>query len=35
MDHVNTVMDIKKETWTAVSGVLTDFKKQRRIEDYL
>ena len=34
MDHVNTVMDIKKETWYRVSGILTDYRRQRRIEDY-
>ena len=35
MDHVDTVMDIKKDTWYKVSGVLRDFRHQRRIEDYL
>ena len=35
MAYVNSVMDIPKETWVNVSGILSDYKRQRRIEDYL
>ncbi|MDR1404876.1 MAG: Nre family DNA repair protein [Candidatus Methanoplasma sp.] len=34
LDHVDRVMDIKRETWIANSGILKDYLTQRRIEDY-
>lgn len=34
MDFVESVMDIKRDAWYRASGVLTDYRKQRRIEDY-
>ena len=34
MDHVDSVMEIPKETWVQNSGVLKDWYTQRRIEDY-
>lgn len=34
LEHVDRVMDIKKDTWIRNSGVLKDWFTQRRIEDY-
>ncbi len=34
MEHVDRVMDIKRDTWIKNSGILKDYLTQRRIEDY-
>ena len=34
LDHVDRVMDIKRDTWIRNSGVMRDWIVQRRIEDY-
>lgn len=34
LDHVEKVMDIKRETWISHSGIMRDWLVQRRIEDY-
>ncbi|MDD7424116.1 MAG: Nre family DNA repair protein [Candidatus Methanomethylophilaceae archaeon] len=34
MDYVASVMDIPKQRWLEVSGILRDYRRQRRIEDY-
>lgn len=33
-DFIETKMDIKRDDWIRSSGILTDWYKQRRIEDY-
>lgn len=34
LNHVDGVMDIKRDTWIKNSGILRDYLIQRRIEDY-
>lgn len=34
-DFIESVMEIKRDMWTAHSGVLTDYKIQRRLDDYI
>ena len=34
LDHVEGMMDIKRDTWIANSDVMKDWLVQRRIEDY-
>ena len=34
-DHIEGIMDIKRRTWIAHSGILRDFTVQRRIDDYV
>ena len=34
-DFIESVMDIKREMWTAHSGVLRDYMIQRRLDDYV